>query len=219
MTAKFFGVNEHGRWDENLAKAQFHVHVQNIKNKYKEASPELLKGGSQWYERAHDEAKKVGGGDVRKGAGVIAALSPLSDWNRNVAEAHEMAKTGTVRSALIPQNVDKAHRIISGEDPHDVLGGHKVRSFFENIHDPSNKEPVTIDRHAYDIAMGHPFVGTGRKSTPRGGGGKMSPDIGLSALGRYQHFVQAYKHAAHELEVDVPNKAQAVSWVSHRGAL
>ena len=219
MTIKFFGVNEHGRFDKNLAKQFQDLHVQNIIKKYREATPELLKGGSEWYERAHDEAKKVGGGDVRKGAGVIAALSPLSDWNRNVAEAHEMRKTGTVRSALIPANVDKAHRILAGEDPHDVLGGHKVRSFFENIHDPSNKGPVTIDRHAYDIAMGHPFVGTGRKSTPRGGGGKMSPDIGLSAKNRYDHFVDSYHKAAQHLEVDVPNKAQAVSWVTHRGAL
>lgn len=215
----YFGVNEKGRWDANLAQAQFHVHVQNIVNKYNEASPELLKGGSKWYERAHEEAKKVGGGDVAKGAGVIAALSPLNDWDRNVAEAHEMRKTGTVRSALIPANVDKAHRILSGEDPRSVLGGHKVTSFFENIYDPSNPQHVTIDRHAYDIAMGHPFVGTGRKSTPRGGGGKMSPDIGLSGYGRYQHFVHAYKTASEQLGVEVPNKAQAVSWVAHRGAL
>jgi hypothetical protein len=215
----FFGVNEHGRWDKNLAQDQFHSHVQNIIGKYKEASPELLKGGSEWYERAHEEAKKVGGGDVRRGAGIIAALSPLNDWDRNVAQAHELRKTGHVPGALLPENVAKAQRIHAGQDPHEVLGGHKVRSFFENIHDPSNKEPVTIDRHAYDIAMGHPFVGTGRKSTPRGGEGKMSPDIGLSAIGRYQHFVHAYKTASEHLGVDVPNRTQAVSWVSHRGAL
>jgi len=215
----YFGVNEHGRWDKNLAQEQFHSHVQNIIGKYKEASPELLKGGSEWYERAHEEAKKVGGGDVRRGAGIIAALSPLNDWDRNVAQAHELRKTGNVSGALLPENVMKAQKIHAGQDPHEILGGHKVRSFFENIHDPSNKEPVTIDRHAYDIAMGHPFVGTGRKSTPRGEAGKMSPDIGLSAMGRYQHFVHAYKTAAEHLGVDVPNKAQAVSWVSHRGAL
>jgi hypothetical protein len=215
----YFGVNEHGRWDENLAKAQLHVHVQNIINKYGTATPELLRGGSQWYERAHEEAKKVGSGDVRKGAGIIAALSPLSDWDRNVAEAHELKKTGGVSGALLPQNVEKARRIHAGEDPHEVLGGHKVRSFFENIHDPSNPEHVTIDRHAYDIAMGHPFVGTGRKTTPRGGGGKMSPDIGLSGYGRYQHFVHAYKVASENLGILIPNKTQAVSWVAHRGAL
>lgn len=215
----FFGVNEHGRWDKNLAQAQFHTHVQNIIDKYHTASPELMKGGSAWYERAHEEAKKIGGGDVRKGAGIIAALSPLNDWDRNVAEAHELRKTGGVSGALLPQNVEKARRIHSGEDPHEVLGGHKVRSFFENIHDPSSKEHITVDRHAYDIAVGHPFVGTGRKSTPRGEAGKMSPDIGLSALGRYQHFVHAYKSASEQLGVEIPNKAQAVSWVAHRGAL
>lgn len=215
----YFGVNEHGRFDKNLAQAQFHTHVQNIVNKYHTASPELLKGGSAWYEKAHEEAKKVGGGDVRKGAGIIAALSPLNDWDRNVAQAHELRKTGGVYGALIPQNVEKASRIHAGEDPHEVLGGHKVRSFFENIHDPSNKEPVTIDRHAYDIAVGNPFVGTGRKSTPRGGGGKMSPDLGLSAKNRYDHFVEAYHSAAQHLGVEIPNKAQAVSWVAHRGQL
>jgi hypothetical protein len=219
MTTKFFGVNEHGRFDKNLAQAQFHTHVQNILKKHDEATKELKEGGSKWYEKAHEEAKKVGSGDVRKGAGIIAALSPLTDWDRNVQQAHEMKKTGYVSNALIPQNVEKAHRIMAGEDPHEVLGGHKVRSFFENIHDPSNPEHVTVDRHAYDIAMGHPFVGTGRKTTPRGGGGKMSPDIGLSALGRYQHFVQAYKHASQELGEPVPNKTQAISWVAHRGAL
>jgi len=215
----YFGVNEHGRWDRNIAKAQFEDHVKNIVDKYKTANPDLLKGGSAWYEKAHEEASKVGGGDVRRGAGIIAALSPLNDWGRNVAQAHELRKTGGVSGALLPENVDKARRIHSGEDPHDVLGGHKVRSFFENIHDPSSKEHITVDRHAYDIAMGHPFVGTGRKSTPRGEAGKMSPDIGLSALGRYQHFVHAYKSASEQLGVEVPNKAQAVSWVAHRGAL
>ena len=215
----FFGVNAHGRWDRNIAQGQFEEHVKNIVDKYKTASPELLKGGSEWYERAHEEAKKVGRGDVRRGAGIIAAISPLSDWDRNVAEAHELRKTGNIQSALIPDNVVKAQRIHAGEDPDEVLGGHKVRNFFANIHDPSNKEPVTIDRHAYDIAMGHPFVGTGRKSTPRGGGGKMSPDVGLSAMGRYQHFVHAYKKASENLGVEIPNKAQAVSWVAHRGQL
>lgn len=219
MTAKFFGVSEHGRWDANLAKAQLGVHIQNILDKHEQATPELRKGGAEWYEKANEEAKKVGSGNVRKGAGIIAALSPLSGWDRNVVEAHEMSKTGSVKGALIPANVEKARRIMGGEDPHDVLGGHKVRSFFENIHDPSNPEHVTIDRHAYDIAMGHPFVGTGRKSTPRGGGGKMSPDIGLSSLNRYHHFVHAYKEADRMLGGTVPNKTQAISWVAHRGSL
>ena len=216
----YFGTDEHGRWDKNLAEAQFKTHVENIIKKHKESSPEFLRSGSEWYEKAHDVANKVGGGDVRKGAGVVAALSPLNEWARNVDEAHELVRTGKVQSALLPANVEKARRIHAGEDPEKVLGGHKVTNFFQNILDPSNPSPVTIDRHAYDIAMGRPFAGAGgrkKSETPRQTG-TMSQDLGLSAMGRYKHFVRAYQHAAGELEVPVSNRVQAVTWVTHRGS-
>lgn len=220
----YFGVNPHGRWDQNIAQAQFKDHVENVIKKYREASPAFVEGGHQWYEKAHEEATKLGGGDTKRGAGIIAALSPLSDWDRNVREAKELVKTGDVKSALLPANVAKAQRIHAGEEPDKVLGGHKVTSFFKNIHDPSNKEPVTIDRHAYDIAMGRPFAGSGKPKNleelkvPRQTG-TMSQDLGLSSMGRYKHFVHAYQHAAGELGVDIPNKVQATSWVTHRGAI
>lgn len=219
-----FGIDPHGRWDKNIAESQFKGHVENIINKYREASPMFLEGGHQWYEKAHEEATKLGKGDTKRGAGIIAALSPLSDWSRNVREANELVKTGNVERALLPANVEKARRIHEGEEPEKVLGGHKVTNFFQNIHDPSNPSPVTIDRHAYDIAMGRPFAGTGKPKTledlkvPRQTG-TMSQDLGLSSMGRYNHFVHAYRHAAGELGVDVPNKVQATSWVTHRGAI
>lgn len=216
-----FGLNHEGRWDKNIAEAQFRTHVENIKNKYQEASPEFLKGGHEWYDKAQEEAAKVGGGDVRRGAGVIAALSPLSDWERNVREAHELRKTGTVKSALLPANVEKARRIHEGEDPEAVLGGNKVTNFFHNIHDPSSPHAVTIDRHAYDIAMGRPFVGAGKgkKAAEPRQTGTMSQDLGLDALGRYKHFVRAYQSASGELGVDLPHQVQATTWVTHRGAI
>jgi len=215
----YFGVNEHGRFDRNLAKEQFQSHVDNIVKKHAEATEALRKGGSEWYEKAHEEAKRVGGGDITKGAGIIAALSPLTDWNKNVAYAHQLVKTGDSPSSLIKKNVEKAQRIQAGEHPRDVLGGHKVRSFFENIHDPSSPEHVTIDRHAYDIAVGRPFVGTGGSRDLNWTPGKMSEDLGLSAKSRYDHFVDAYKSASQKLDIDVPNKAQAITWVAHRGAV
>lgn len=217
----YFGVDPHGRWDKNIAEAQFKNHVQNIINKYKEASPEMLEGGHTWYPKAHEEALKIGKGDPKRGAGIIAALSPLIDWDRNVREAKELVKTGGVKGALLPANVEKARRIHEGEDPEKVLGGHKVTNFFKNIHDPNNPSAITVDRHAYDIAMGRPFVGAGKgkKSEEPRQTGTMSQDLGLSAMGRYQHFVRAYQHASGELNVDVPNKVQATSWVTHRGAI
>ena len=111
----YFGVNPHGRWDQNIAQAQFKDHVENVIKKYREASPQFIEGGHQWYEKAHEEATKLGGGDTKRGAGIIAALSPLSDWDRNVREAKELVKTGDVKSALLPANVAKAQRIHAGE--------------------------------------------------------------------------------------------------------
>jgi len=220
-----FGVDPHGRWDKNIAEAQFKGHVNNIISKYKEAPEEMLKGGHEWYSKAHDVAHTIGGGDTRRGAGIIAALSPLSTWEKNVSQAHELIKTGNVASALLPANVEKARRIHQGEDPTSVLGGHKVTNFFHNINDPSSKEHVTIDRHAYDIAMGHPFVGAGGGKAQRNitvgpsGHTPMSEDLGLSAMGRYKHFTHAYQTAAGELGVDLPHKVQATTWVQHRGAI
>ena len=207
-----FGVDPHGRWDKNLAQSQFQEHVTNIVNKYREASPEMLKGGSEWYERAHDIAHKLGSGNVERGAGVIAALSPQMGWGRNVDMAKEMFTHGTALQT--EDNLKKATRIHEGEDPREVLGGHKVRSFYENILNPANPEPVTIDRHAHDLALGMKFKGSGG-----GVKGEAGSDLGLGAMGRYNHFVHAYKHAAGELEVGVPNKVQAVTWVTHRGAI
>lgn len=220
-----FGVDPHGRWDKNIAQAQFQSHVENIVKKYREAPSDFLKGGHEWYDKAHDVANTVGRGDVRKGAGIIAALSPMNSWERNIAEAHELTRTGNVASALLPANVDKARRIHEGEDPDKVLGGNKVKSFYQNMSDPSNPEPVTIDRHAHDIAIGRPFVGAGggkaksNITTGPSGHVPMTEDLGLGSIGRYKHFVHAYRHAAGELNIDVPHKVQATTWVTHRGAI
>jgi hypothetical protein len=207
-----FGVDPHGRWDANIAQSQFKGHVENIVKKYREASPEYLKGGHEWYERAHDVAKKVGKGNVEKGAGIIAALSPQTGWSRNIDLAHELMRTGGTTHT--EDNLMKAVKIHEGANPREVLGGHKVRSFYENMLDPSNKEPVTIDRHAHDIAVGDKFMGSGGGARPT-----RPQDLGLSAVGRYKHFEHAYKTAAGELGVEIPHKVQATTWVTHRGAI
>lgn len=219
-----FGVDPHGRWDKNLAQEQFKDHVDNIVKKYNEAGPEMVKGGHEWYNKAQGIAEKIGGGDVNKGAGIIAALSPMTSWERNISDANELTKTGNVKGALVPANVEKARRIHEGEEPEKVLGGNKVTSFYHNISDPSSPLHVTVDRHAHDIAIGNPFIGVGGKGgvprTSNASGNKpMSEDLGLSAMGRYKHFVHAYTVASGALGVDLPHKVQATTWVQHRGAV
>ena len=209
MSEKFGIHPDTGRWNPNLAKQFMPEHVQRILNMYRNASPELMKSGHDWYPRAHEEAKSVGRGNVERGAGILAALSPLTTWTRNRSLARDVIKTGTA-NVFDSTNLEKAQRILQGEHPLDVLQGHKVTSFYRNIVNPDDPDPVTIDRHAHDIPMGIAFRGVKKSNKP-------APDLGLDALGRYQHFVDAYKNASQQLEVPIPNKVQAITWVTHRG--
>lgn len=107
--------------------------------------------GAAWYPVAHDIALAMGDGDVRKGAGVIAALSPLKSWKVNVKLATD-AFAGNVHGTF-GDAIRKAERIMAGTDPADVLPmDAKTGNFFANIVDPSDPNPVTIDRHAYRCA-------------------------------------------------------------------
>jgi len=94
----------------------------------------------------------------------------------------------------------KAVRIHRGEDPDDVLGGHKVRSFFNNISDPDNEEgrdSVTMDTHAVSLASGAKF---GASSKELGSlfdtGSQKEPNI----QGTYAYFADAYRKAHQDLQ-------------------
>lgn len=214
-----FGVHpETQRWDPEIAARAMTGHVQNIMSKYGAATAADREQGRVWYHMAHDHAVRIGGGDVVKGAGILAALSPGTEWEANLQGAYHIAKTGTpwlaehdtVKSAgQTSDNNTKALRIHAGEHPLDdkVLGGHKVISFFHNILNPEEVDHVTIDKHAHDIAIGHPY---GVKKAPE------DVDLGLSALGRYKHFAHAYRIATGELDLGVPSRLQATTWVTHR---
>lgn len=199
------------RWNANLSRQLLQGHVQNIIDTYHNATPELLKGGNEWYFRAHDVANQVGGGDPVKGAGIIAALSPRVNWDRNIHLAHQLVQTG--RASALGSNVVKARRIHEGEHPLDVLGGHKVTSFYKNIADPTDRDPVTIDTHAVNLAVGNSYVG------PGGGQKHSDADKVFGSYGRYKHFEHAYKTAAGQLGVELPHQVQAVTWVTHRGGV
>ena len=94
------------------------------------ATPEDWDNGLHWYGRANDQARAISERyniTVEMVAGVIACLSPGSEWGRNVVDAE--CVVGAYTSGLvIPQvgvygrkNVDKALRILAGENPLDVI--------------------------------------------------------------------------------------------------
>jgi len=168
--------------------------TRNILKIYRSASPEQVEAGMTWYFRAHDLAVELAG-DSAIGAGVIAALSPNCSWDQNVVMARRAFDTGVV-SGTFGDAERKAQAILDGGDPREILGGRKVRSFFENIVDPSNPVPVTVDRHSYDLSMGARSQNDKR------------PAIGKR---KYAELTEYHYRAAKIMGV-MPHQIQAVTW-------
>lgn len=92
---------------------------------------------------------------VRQVAGIYAALSPMNGWDTNVSNIVSILREGELAKVNTSHiNRLKAIRITNGEEPLEVLGGHKVRSFYQAIADPLNLEPIPVDRHLICLALG-----------------------------------------------------------------
>ncbi len=175
-------------------------YVTNIINVFRSATPEQEEHGRAWYRSAHEVASMLADGDVRTGAGLLAALSPQTAWWLNVELACEAFETGTPRGH-IGDALSKAAKILAGVDPASVLPmGRKTGHFYRCILDPSDPVAVCIDRHAHDVAVGQRF-GDARR--------------GLSAYGRYSLIAHCYWEAAQRLG-ETPSTVQAVCWVVWR---
>ena len=171
---------------------------ENVLTEYARADRSQVAAGMDWYADAHSLALTLNANDVAEASAVIAALSPQLSWDRNVILA-KRAYAGELDGGCLPASIVKAHRILAGEAPLDVLGGPKVRSFYANIVDPTDSITVTVDRHAVDIAVDTRL-------------GKASP--GLTPK-RYLAWSQAYREAALVAGI-LPQQMQAVTWTSWR---
>lgn len=170
--------------------------VENILSVFGRATPLDYVEGLTWYPRAHELAKEIAP-TLEMGAGVIAALSPMMGWERNAFLARESFATGKAFGGL-GKNVAKAQAIIDGSDPLIVLGGDKVTNFYQNILTAGNSG-VTIDRHAYDIALNKVH-------------GKEKRRIGKRV---YREFSEAYVEAAKHIDI-LPAELQSITWLVWR---
>lgn len=178
-------------------------YVRNILSVWSTASADEFEEGAHWYERAHWTARMLADGDIRTGAGLLAALSPQTPWWLNVELACEAYEAGTA-SRHTGDSCSKANRILAGEDPASVLPmQRKTGHFYRCILDPDDRVSVCIDRHAYDIAVGIPLGDWNR---------------GLSAHGRYALLAQCYWEVAQRVW-QIPSVVQAVTWVVWRNTL
>lgn len=174
--------------------------AENVLAVWESATAEHRESGMAWYETAHAFAAEISGGDIVRGAGVIAALSPNKAWDVNMRLAARAFADGSA-SGTLGNACMKANAILAGADPLDVLGnGLKTRNFYLNIARPGCPEAVTIDRHAYDVALA-----------------ERNPDnkrLGLTPT-RYAAFAEAYRVAATEAGI-LPLQMQAVTWEAWR---
>lgn len=171
-------------------------YIRNIIKVYEQASDDQKRRGHEWYRTAHQLADFLSEGNVRTGAGVIAALSANKAWDINQRLASDAFK-GELHGHTA-ENLAKVAKIMAGADPEDVLPMHaKTGNFFRCIVDPDDQEAVCIDRHAHDVAVGRPYG---------------DADRGLSAKGRYAVLSLAYRNAAAKLGI-TPSELQATTWV------
>lgn len=182
----------------------FERHVNNVIAAHNALSSDQVMRGTAWYPAAHDLALIIGAGDIRKGAGIIAALSPQKAWEINQALAHDAA-AGNVHGQT-RDNLAKVAAILAGADPTSVLPmDRKTGNFYLNIFDLDDAEAVTIDRHAARIID---------PDDP-------TADKGLGAAGRYAYAAHVYREAARRLGI-LPAVLQARVWIgrvdTHRWA-
>lgn len=164
-----------------------------------------------WYKEAYDYAVKLSGlvsrsteQNISKTAGIIAALSPLIQWERNKQLAKQLIlDQRPEKLPCIKRNAVKAFKILhsggTDEEIMDILKGPKVISFYLNIRYPDSAVSLTIDRHAIQIA-------TGKKMT--------DPQRQITA-GQYEFFVECYRWTAAQLNVN-PLILQSATWLAYR---
>lgn len=171
--------------------------------------------GLDWYPRAfrwcetQEETYGRWGVTAHKAAAVLAVLSPLISWARNVQAAETIIGwyVGGTRHAhghgVLPRNEEKAWRILCGEPPQRVVAGQKVTNFWLNV--SGFTENVTVDRHAMNVAYGCDLDRRTQNRIYR-------------SIRAYHEVADAYRQAAARVRIE-PCEMQAICWLVRRKEL
>lgn len=174
------------------------VYVCRIIRVVQGATADQIERGESWYPMASELAACIGQGDVKLGAGLLAAFSANKAWSQNKKLAADAANGnvhGHVEDAL-----GKARRILEGEDPMLVLpSDSKTWNFYRTILDPTDPDPVVVDRHVHDAIAGMPYGNSDRN---------------LSNRTRYATLAHAVRLASRKLGT-IPSVAQPILWIVH----
>ena len=208
-----------------MAKAENQIKgsYKNILDEYFKSSVEEKTLGKLFYPNANataiDIGNRLGFSDsegLTIGAGILSALSPQTEWMRNVMLAFEFVENKWANKQTKANN-NKALRILEGENPMDVLGkqSYKTKAFYKAIEDPYGNNIIdnvigfpnsliklaVIDRHAGGVYFGYPLIESERKQLSN-----------WKTLGRIS---KAYFKVAEGLNIPL-NELQAITWHSFR---
>lgn len=169
---------------------------------YYETDPALREAGLGWYAQSMSDVRRLAdhlphGVGASAAAGILAALSPQTQWQNNWRWAEMVAIAagqGRKMPAIggFPKNREKAWRIANGERPGDVLGGPKVRAFWRGL--AGDPDAVVLDLWMFR-AFGLPDAPSQRV---------------------YDYVASALVAAANELNVTARD-LQAIIWLHMRG--
>jgi hypothetical protein len=182
---------------------------------FKATDLEILQG-AQWYTDAQSAALIMSQRYKTRleiCAGVIAGLSPNNNWARNLIDANSLIQAYTVGGIALANEIKvctyntnkrKALNILEGCKPLDILGGLKVRAFYNCI--LGLQDDVCVDGHAYAIWKGERIPTT---KTPT-----ITPRV-------YAAIAADYKRAAIAINSILsaeytPAQIQAITWTVWR---
>ncbi len=179
--------------------------AKNITKVARRANHTQWLNGSRWYDEAHEFCVKLAKYEnlsLESVAGCMAALSPQCAWSENILQTISMVRTRRVgkSSSIYPVNASKAFSIVhENVHPGDILGGLKVRAFYNNIVNPRYSKAVTVDTHAARAAFGKHNLDSKEVSFVFRSAG--------NAI-----IQQAYRNVARRYKI-LPMKLQAVVWI------
>jgi len=188
--------------------------ILNITSVYNLATADEKNFGSLWYSHAHYQLKDIATQYNLSFDAVVdatAALSPGIRWSSNIRgiELLVHAVTNGTYSTVTGiagyrRNIDKAASIlfadINNSPFRHILSGPKVTAFADNIRNVDIDDKVTVDVHAYSVAMGERYT--------------ISDMPHISASVRIA-MIEAYREVAAMIGVS-PKAIQAVTWVAWR---
>ena len=203
-------------WPQEIAR-----YTANLVTIYSEASKGDVAVGKRWYSDARKFARALARKhhvSVDIAAGVIAALSPGSEWTRNKANADEFLRVARICDSCACDRFDlttygarplaKAWAIFQGAPIAQTLNGPKTVAFYRAIMGASTTD-VVIDGHAKSACLG---VRIGNHDGRTQDGKRLTGGVKVEAH-EYRHLEHAYRAAAEVVGL-APNDFQAVIWIA-----